>query len=233
MSSWTPGLDLVLLVILPYLSIATLLLVSIQRYRSQSFTYSSLSSQFLENRQHFWGSVPFHYGIIAVIAGHVIAFAFPSEILGWNTKPGRLYALEVSALVFSLMALVGLLAGMVRRWTSPKVRMVTTVTDWILLSMLAAQVASGIGMAILYPWGSSWFASSVAPYLWSLVKLNPEISYVAAMPHLVKGHFVGAFLLIGFFPFTRLVHILVIPNPYLWRKTQVVRWLRRGPSASE
>ena len=231
MSSWTPGLDQALLVILPYLSVFTLLLVTIQRYRAQSFTYSSLSSQFLENRQHFWGSVPFHYGILAVIAGHVIAFLFPGEVLRWNGRPGRLVALEVSLLVFSLMALVGLLAGMARRWTSPKVRMVTTVTDWILLSMLAAQVASGIGMAILYPWGSSWFASSVAPYLWSLIKLNPEISYVAAMPHLVKGHFVGAYLLIGFFPFTRLVHILVIPNPYLWRKMQVVRWLRRGPRA--
>jgi nitrate reductase gamma subunit len=44
------------------------------------------------------------------------------------------------------------------------------------------------------------------------------------MPHFVKLHIVTAFLLIGFFPFTRLVHILVIPNPYLWRKPQVVRW---------
>ena len=41
-----------------------------------------------------------------------------------------------------------------------------------------------------------------------------------------------SFLLILFFPFTRLVHILVVPNPYLWRKPQVVRWYRRsaGPT---
>jgi len=43
---------------------------------------------------------------------------------------------------------------------------------------------------------------------------------------MVKLHIVSAFLLIGFFPFTRLVHILVVPNPYLWRRTQVVRWYR-------
>ncbi|MCK5005716.1 MAG: respiratory nitrate reductase subunit gamma, partial [Candidatus Aminicenantes bacterium] len=36
------------LIILPYLSIFTFLLVSIYRYRSRSFVYSSLSSQFLE-----------------------------------------------------------------------------------------------------------------------------------------------------------------------------------------
>ena len=58
----------------------------------------------------------------------------------------------------------------------------------------------------------------------NLFLLNPDISFVAAMPYLVKLHIVLAFLTIGFFPFTRLVHVLVAPNPYLWRKPQVVRW---------
>ena len=64
----------------------------------------------------------------------------------------------------------------------------------------------------------------MAPYLWSVVKLSPTVEYVSAMPWLVKIHVINAFLLISFFPFTRLVHILVTPNPYLWRKRQVVRW---------
>ena len=66
-----------------------------------------------------------------------------------------------------------------------------------------------------------------------LVTLNPDVSYVAAMPHMVKFHIVLAFLTIGFFPFTRLVHVLVIPNPYLWRKTQVVRWYRNWSKARQ
>ena len=44
------------------------------------------------------------------------------------------------------------------------------------------------------------------------------------MPDMVKIHMTGNWVLIGVFPFTRLVHILVVPNMYLWRKTQVVRW---------
>jgi nitrate reductase gamma subunit len=67
--------------------------------------------------------------------------------------------------------------------------------------------------------------------LWSLLKFNPDITYVASMPHIVKTHIIGAYTLIGFFPFTRLVHILVVPNPYLWRKPQVVRWYRRAERA--
>ena len=90
--------------------------------------------------------------------------------------------------------------------------------------MLLVQTISGVGIALFHPWGSSWFATNLSPYLWSIFKLNPDISYVIAMPHLVKMHIVLAYLTIGFFPFTRLVHLLVIPNPYLWRKPQVVRW---------
>ena len=183
-----------------------------------------MSSQFLENRHHFWGLVPFHYGILAVMVGHVIAFLIPRQILLWNSHPLRLYVLELSALIAGLLTLVGLLAGMVRRWTNPKVRLVTSVSDWIIYALLFLQIASGIYTAVFYPWGSSWYATSAAPYLWSLVKLNPEIGYVASMPHMVKLHIINAFVIIGFFPFTRLVHILVIPNPYLWRKPQVVRW---------
>ncbi|MBI3409005.1 MAG: respiratory nitrate reductase subunit gamma [Planctomycetes bacterium] len=224
MDSWAHYLDQVLFAVLPYVAVFTLILVTIQRYRAQRFSYSSLSSQFLENRQHFWGLVPFHYGILTIIAGHVVAFLIPREILAWNSHPLRLYILELSALVFALMTLIGLLAGMVRRWTNPKIRIVTSASDWIIYLLLFVQIVSGIYVAVFYPWGSSWFSTSAAPYLWSLVKLNPDVSFVASMPHMVKLHIINAFLLIGFFPFTRLVHILVIPNPYLWRKPQVVRW---------
>jgi len=222
-----PDLDQFLFVVLPYLSLLTFFLMTIYRYRAQSFSYSSLSSQFLENENHFWAVVPFHYGILAVTAGHVIGFLIPRSILVWNSHPLRLYVLEVSALVFGLLTLVGLVGIIVRRSAITKIRRVTTVTDWILFAMLLVQTVSGIGMALFYPWGSSWFASNLSPYLWSIFKLNPDISYVTAMPHLVKLHIVMAFLTVGFFPFTRLVHVLVIPNPYLWRKPQVVRWYGR------
>jgi nitrate reductase gamma subunit len=226
-------LDQFFFAILPYMVLITFLPVTIQRYRARGFTYSSLSSQFLENQQHFWGMVPFHYGILVVTAGHIVAFLMPRELLAWNSRPLRLYVLEISALIFAVLALVGLCAALARRLTSSKVRRVTTTRDWVLFALLVVQIASGIGVAIFHPWGSSWFASAVTPYLWSLVKLNPNLTAVAAMPLLVKFHIVNAYLVIGYFPFTRLVHVLVIPNPYLWRKPQVVRWYRRPAAAEE
>lgn len=222
-----PFLDQFLFVALPYICLFTFLLMTVHRYRAQSFSYSSLSSQFLENDHHFWAVVPFHYGILAITVGHFMAFLVPRSILVWNSHPLRLYILEVSALAFGLLTLVGIVGVMIRRFSNSKVRTVTSPNDWILFVMLLLQAASGIGVALFVPWGSSWFASNLSPYLWSIFKLSPNTDYVSAMPHLVKFHIVLAFLTIGFFPFTRLVHVLVIPNPYLWRKPQVVRWYGR------
>ena len=224
-------LDQILFAVLPYLVFVMFLMGTIRRYRSRAFTYSSLSSQFLENRQHFWGLVPFHYGILVVLTGHVIAFLFPRELLAWNRIPVRLYILEVSVLIFALLTLVGLISAILRRFEVKKVRVVTTPADWIVYAQLLIQVVSGIYVAIFYPWGSSWFASALTPYLRSIVALNPQLGYITAMPFMVKLHIVNAYLLIGFFPYTRLVHILVVPNHYLWRKTQVVRWYR-SPGSS-
>jgi len=212
--------------VLPYLAMAIFFVVTVQRYRQRAFTYSSLSSQFLENKHHFWASVPFHYGILAVLAGHVGAFLLPKVVLSWNAAPLRLYALEITGFALAVMTLVGLVNIIVRRLSNVKVRTVTTPADWFLYFLLFVQVVSGMGVAAFNGWGSSWFAASVVPWIWSLLSFNPDVSYVAAMPWLVKLHIVNAFLMIGFFPFTRLVHILVIPNPYLWRKTQVVLWNR-------
>ncbi|MBS1261160.1 MAG: Respiratory nitrate reductase 2 gamma chain [Calditrichaeota bacterium] len=220
-------IDMILFIVLPYVAMATFFLVSIYRYLGRAFTYSSVSSQLLENKQHFWGLVPFHYGILVVLAGHVIAFLFPRELLLFNRVSLRLYILETTALVFGLLALIGLVSLILRRITEPKIRVVTTPMDWVLFVLLFVQVIAGVGIAVFYPWGSSWFAAAMTPYLWSLVKLQPDIQFVSGLSFWVKLHVVNAFVLIGLLPFTRLVHVLVAPNPYLWRRPQVVRWYRK------
>lgn len=217
-------LDVFLFGALPYVAMTVFFIVTIQRYRQDSFAYSSLSSQFLENRQHFWSLVPFHYGLLVVLLGHIVAFLMPRSILAWNARPARLYVLEVAALICGILTVVGLLMALARRSRSNKVRGVTTTSDWLLYAILLFQVTTGVLMAVFVGWGSSWFAAAISPYLWSLVKLQPEINFVIGLPWLVKLHIVSAWVLIGFFPFTRLVHVLVVPNQYLWRRTQVVRW---------
>ena len=209
---------------MPYVSLVVLLTVSIQRYRSQAFSYSSLSSQFLENQHHFWGVVPFHYGIITVLFGHLVGFLIPQQLLWWNSVPVRLYFFELTGFVFAILTLVGLISIIIRRMTNPKIKMVTSRADWIIFGIFIIQIITGLYMAVFHSWGSSWFATSMAPYMWSIVSFSPDVTYLTAMPWTVKLHIASAYFMLTFFPYTRLVHILVVPNPYLWRKPQVVRW---------
>jgi nitrate reductase gamma subunit len=94
-------------------------------------------------------------------------------------------------------------------------------------ALLLIQVTSGVYTAATASWGSSWFAAVVAPYLWSLVWLRPDVAAVAALPLIVRVHILSAFLLVGAFPYSRLVHIVSAPIAYTWRKPQLVRWNRQ------
>ncbi len=217
-------LNLFWFTILPYVALFTFFLVTIQRYRGKGFTYSSLSSQFLENKVHFWAMVPFHYGILVVLAGHLFGFLLPGQLLQWNSDAIRLYILEISGFIGGLFTLVGLINIVARRLSDARTKMVTSAADWVVIGILIFQIGTGLYTALFHSWGSSWFAASLSPYLWSIVKFSPEIAYVTPLPFMVKLHIIGAFVLIILFPFTRLVHALVVPNPYLWRKPQVVRW---------
>ncbi len=220
----TTTYSLLLFGMFPYLALLLFFFGTIMRYRKAPFTYSSLSSQFLENQQHFWDMVSFHYGIMLLFMGHLIGFLVPRWVLAWNGRPVRLYILEVSALACAMLALVGLAGSMERRLVNPKARMVTSKADWIVESVLLLQILIGIYNAVFHPWGSSWFAASMAPYLLSIFKFNPDVSYLATLPIMVKLHVLFAWLIFAMIPFTRLVHILVAPLPYLWRKPEVVRW---------
>jgi nitrate reductase gamma subunit len=211
-------------VVFPYIAVVVFLVGTIYRYRQKGFQYSSLSAQFLEGRQGFWGTVPFHWGILMVFLGHVVAFLFPKGVLAWNSNPARLIAHEGLAFTFAVAVIVGLVALLLRRLLNLRLRVVTSWMDLLVELFLLAQVILGCWIALGYRWGSSWFASDLSPYLWSLIKLDPQPAAVLAMPLVIRAHVVSAFSIFLIFPFTRLVHLLVAPFHYIWRPYQVVIW---------
>lgn len=209
---------------LPYVALIVFLVGTIYRYRVTKFTYSTLSSQFLENRKLFWGIMPFHWGLLLLFLGHLIAFLFPSTVLAFNRQPVRLLILEGTAFACGLLVLYGLVMLFLRRNTNPRLKPVTSRMDLFIEVLLIAQVVLGLLIALNARWGSSWFAAVLTPYLRSIFVLQPDISAVSALPWLVKLHIVGAYLIVLFIPFSRLVHLLVVPIPYLWRPYQRVIW---------
>ena len=216
-----------LFAVIPYLAVVVAVIGGIVRYRVDRFSYSSQSSQFLESRSLFWGSVFWHYGILLILGAHLLAVMFwdPWSVLVGD--PNRLYTLEVIGLGVSLLALAGLAVLIVRRLAVRRVTSVTTAMDWVLLAILAAQVILGVWISLGYRWGSDWYLYTIVPWIHSLFKLNPQVEYVVNLPVVVKTHAVLGFALIALFPFTRLVHVVTYPVTYLWRSYQLVVWNRR------
>jgi len=219
-------LDVILFGGLPYVVMVLLIGVSVMRYRKEPFTFSSLSSQFLESKRLFWGSVPFHLGIITLFFGHLIGFLIPRQVWLWNQVPLRLFVLETTAFAAALLAIIGLVGLVLRRISSPRLRATTSVGDIVTYVALLCSIITGLWVALGLRWGSAWYGHTAVPYIRSVFMLQPEIQRVAELPLPARLHILAAWLLFGVFSFTRLVHALVAPVPYLWRPTQLVIWNR-------
>ncbi len=220
-------LDTLLFVVFPYAALLLAVLGGVYRYLDDRYSYSSYSSQFLESGQLFWASAPWHYGIVLILGAHILAALFPGFWGALVGETGRLYALEVTGLALGFTVVVGIAMLIVRRVVNPRVKVVTSTMDWLVLAFLLLQVASGVFIALIYRWGSLWYLHTAVPWLWSLALFKPQVKYIAALPTLAKFHIFNAFLLVALFPFSRLVHLLSVPFSYLWRPWQVVVWNRR------
>lgn len=224
LASNTAGFNFVMFGGLPYIALAIFLIGSILRYKNIGFKVSSLSSQFLEGRQLFFGSQPFHWGMLVLFLGHLVAFAIPKAIIFWNGHPVRLFILEISSLVFALSALIGLILLIKRRFTNRRIMVVTNNMDALVYVVLLIQIVSGISIALFARWGSTWFATSLTPYLRSIFMFDPQVDVAYAMPWYAQIHIISAFIIIAIIPFTRFMHFLVAPIDYIWRKYQIVYW---------
>ena len=209
---------------LPYAALFVVIVGTVFRYLNFGFKVSSLSSQFLETRELFYGSRPFHWGLLFLFFGHLVAFLFPRSVLLWDNVPIRLLILEIAALGFGITALFGLFMLIVRRLKHKRLIMVTNKMDIVVYVILAVQIISGLWVAFFFRWGSSWFAGTITPYLKSIFLFSPDIAAVSAMPLAVKIHIISAFTLIGIIPSTRFMHFLVYPFAYIWRPYQYVIW---------
>ena len=82
--------NLILFVVFPYVAIVLAIVGTVYRWARHPFTVSSVSSQLLESQKLFWGSVPFHWGILLVLVGHLVALLLPAGVAKWNQVPIRL-----------------------------------------------------------------------------------------------------------------------------------------------
>jgi nitrate reductase gamma subunit len=141
--------------------------------------------------------------IATVFVGHLLGFAFPAGILRWNQEPLRLFALEGTGLVAGSIALLGVIVAAARRLRAAEHFGGASPLDVIAATLVSIEIVSGIAIAVLYRWASSWSGVTLTPYLLSLFRLEPSVTLVSGMPFPGRLHVFCAFAVVGIVPFTR------------------------------
>lgn len=140
-------------------------------------------------------------GIAVTLAGHLLGLLLPGQILLWNQQPVRLLVLELTGLAFGCLALAGL-AGNVRSWWREVPESAVSPLDAIVVTLVFMVLASGVGAALLHRWGSSWAMVTVVPWVYSVLRLDPEPQWMASLPFLVRLHALGAMAIAALWPFS-------------------------------
>ncbi|MCX4092265.1 respiratory nitrate reductase subunit gamma [Nocardia sp. alder85J] len=212
---------------LPYVAFTSFVLGHLWRYRTDQFGWTTRSSQIYESRLLRLGSPLFHFGMLGVIGGHVLGVLVPQS---WTDAIGvseHLY--HVVAVSAGSVAGVAVIAGIAillyRRITVPAVRMATTTNDKVMYVLLAGALVTGllntVGSNLL--WGAYNYRETVSPWFRSLFTPHPHPESMVGTPWTFQAHGLIVLALIGFWPYTRLVHMFSAPVGYLVRPYIVYR----------
>lgn len=87
-------LDMLLFGLFPSIALALAIIVGVYRYFFDRFSFSSFSSQSLENRALFFGSAVWRYALIIILLAHVKALLLTEAWASFIANPSRRYTLE-------------------------------------------------------------------------------------------------------------------------------------------
>lgn len=208
--------------VFPYICLVTFVVGHSYRYVIDRYAWNAHSSEFLEKKSLFWGSVLFHAGIVLTFVGHAGGLLIPQryfDLVGIDSQM-HLSIAHYTGEVVGISAFAGCLLLLWRRLSNRRVRYAGTLNDLITLGALSLVLATGVynvffgGYDVLY---------TVAPWIRGIVTFSPDPDLMRPVPLSFKIHVTAAWALLGFSPFSRLVHIWSAPVFYLFRRRLIFR----------
>lgn len=220
-----------------YLALAALFVGLWWRYRYDKFGWTTRSSESYESKLLAIGSPLFHYGILAVVAGHFMGLVIPqswTESVGVDEHSYHLVAVW-GGLAAAAATVTGLAILIFRRRTNRAVFRATTRNDKFMYVVLAAVIGAGVATTL---YGSGLFTEDAYNYrgtvsVWfrSIFVFQPDGALMAQTPFSYQLHIALAMGLFVILPFTRLVHIFSAPIQYLFRPYILYRSRKVRPGA--
>ncbi|WP_058234837.1 respiratory nitrate reductase subunit gamma [Devriesea agamarum] len=230
------ALDIILWIVLPYLSIVILIAGLIWRYRTDQFGWTSRSSQIYERRILRWSSPLFHIGMLFVFIGHLMGLAIPES---WTSAIGiSEYAYHLIATIpgtiAALMVIVGLAGLIWRRIVNKSVRLATSPMDKVMYVLLSIPILLGGAATVIHQiFGGGYdYRQTISPWFRSIALLHPDPQLMLSVPLVYQLHIIAGMLLLCLWPFTRLVHVVSAPVGYVSRPHVVYRSRRPATSTT-
>ncbi|MCW5251893.1 MULTISPECIES: respiratory nitrate reductase subunit gamma [unclassified Streptomyces] len=212
--------------VLPYVALLSLVAGLVWRHRYDRFGWTTRSSQVYESRLLNIASPVFHYGILFVLAGHLVGLFVPAS---WTRAAGvdehayHLLSLYAGTLAGAL-AVAGIALLVYRRRTRAPVFRATTSNDKVMYLFLLGAVVLGMAAKLSDTAGDGYdYRATIAPWARSLFTLRPRTGLMEGVPVLYHVHAVVGMVLIALVPYTRLVHMFSAPVQYLTRPYVVYR----------
>jgi len=216
-------------VVLPYLAVATFVVGHVWRYRRDQFTWTARSTQLLESRWLRIGGPLFHFGLLAVIGGHVIGILVPKSLtdsLGISEDTYRIFSATLGT-VTGVAMLAGLAILIARRLGNKRVAATTRGWDVTVMVLLSFMVLTGMWNTVIHNLieGGYDYRETVSPWFRGLFLLDPNAGLMtgSAVPFSYQLHAIAGWLLFIVWPFSRLVHAWSVPVTYLRRSPIVYR----------
>ncbi|MGZ4870456.1 MAG: respiratory nitrate reductase subunit gamma [Candidatus Angelobacter sp.] len=194
----------------PYIALSLFLVGIGVRYVRDRRQIAAVTTDMSEAWELFCAGKLWRVNILLLLIGHAVGLLFPRVIFWWNSSQVRLYLLEGAAFVIGTMVLAGWFLLIWRHLGRSNRSAITELSDTVFLSLLFIGILSGLLMAVLYRWGSSWGAMIIAPYVASLVHANPAAGLAMQMPFLVRLHIFASFSALAVLPLTRLAAFAIV-----------------------
>ena len=219
------GLNTLAFVVFPYLALTTLVIGHIYRYVVNPYGWNTKSSELLDKKGLKFGITIFHWGIIFTLLGHGAGLLIPQkywDAVGINSQAHTLFA-TYSGFIVGAAALLGLALLIYRRISKDRIIATTSLNDFVTLGLLFFVVATGFANVISGLYEHFDILNTIAPWLRGILTLTPDASLMLEVPLRFKVHILAVLALLGFSPFSRLVHIWSVPLTYLFRRLIVFR----------
>jgi nitrate reductase gamma subunit len=209
-------------VIYPYIVLTTFVVGHIYRYVTDRYHWNARSSELLEKRGAYYRITLFHWGILLTLLGHTGGLLIPQryyDLIGINGQVHTSVAIG-GGFIFGLAAFLGVGLLLHRRITKPRIAAITTWNDFVTLILLFLATGAGLYNVIF---GHFYVLDTIAPWIRGIVLLRPDPQLMLHVPLSYKVHIIIALGLLGFSPFSRLIHIWSAPFTYLIRKFLLFR----------